>query len=462
MSSRSISLAALSCVLLVSGTGCSQISNMLSNKATESIEGALTEAIEEAQAATTTPVETVEEDAPELPSQASYLKAAEEAGNRAQNNAKTAVTRAEWTQVDGDWQQAIANLEAIPEGSPEFGEARTKLASYKNNQAAAAKNYLAADQARYATLTTSPINDAPKDGTFEADARQIRKWLHKGEFTKVNAMLRSAVSANRRTAAGNYYADALLINAFGGNDVVYMPGLINQLNKWVEAEPENPMAYAVRSYFTQAPIWPELRIKRQDGPDSEPDASSQQLVVSMLDAGVALELDAKHPLALLSQLRMAKLVSLGDEEQDESVFEEAFTAANAALPNSYEVAFEKVLYLYFRDRQTEAALDYIRPLAASAPANSAIPMLVPITHYVSAIDRDTVPETMKRPEVWEEVQTNAERVVAGLPDTGIYAAWYARLAGEANQAEIASKHLQIGMNRGSNSPMVQVYLRMMM
>jgi hypothetical protein len=451
-SSRSLSLAALS-LLLLSGTGCSQISSLISQKASDSLEGALNDAVAEAQAATT-PADVAAAELPEQPSQASAITAAVEASTRAQTNAKSAVTRADWTQVDGDWQQAIAYLEAVPEGSPDYGEARTKLASYRTSQTAAAKNYLAADQARYTTLTTSPINDALKAGTFEADARQLRVWLHKGEFKKADQMLRSAISSNRRTAAGTYYADAVLMNAFAGNDVVYMPELINQLNKWVEAEPENAMAYAVRSYFTQAPIWPNLRIIRADAKDTEPDASSQQLVVSMLDAAVAL--------ALLSQLRMAKVISIWGEEQDESVFEEAFKVANAVMPNSFEVVQEKSLYLYLKDRSGQDALAYLRPLAAAAPANSALPMLIPVMHLYLGNDRGAADEYMQRPEVWAEIQKNAERVVAGLPETGLYAAWYARMATGSHHNEIASKYMQIAMNKGSESPMVQVWLRMMM
>ncbi len=466
MSSRSISLAALSCVLLVSGTGCSQISNMVSNKASESLEATLTETIEEAQAAITEAEVVEEEEVPELISQADYIKAAEEASARAQNNAKTAVTRAEWTQVDGDWQQAISNLEFVSEDAAEYGEARTKLASYKNSQAAAAKNYLSADAARYTTLTTSPINDAPKAGTFEADARQVREWLHKGEFKKVNTLLRSSVSSNRRTSNGMMYADAVLVNALNGPGVVYMPELMQQLNKWVEAEPNNAMAYVVRSYFNQVPVtWTQLRMVREGSRDTQPDASSQQLLVSLLDSEIALELESGNRLAMIAQLRLAKLSCFETDDEssfDESFFEETFKQANAAMPNSFEVAQEKAQYLFLKDRSGDRALEYLRPLAAAAPSGSAVPMLIPMIHFYVGADIDAMAEHMQKPDVWPEVQKNAERAIAGLPDSALFPAWYARMASSTNNDAIASKYIQIAMNNGNESPLVQSFLRMMM
>lgn len=465
MSSRSISLAALSCVLLVSGTGCAQISNMVSNKASESLEGALTETIEEAQAAITE-AEPVEEPVEEVLSQAGYIKAAEEASARAQNNAKTAVTRAEWTQVDGDWQQAINNLEAVTEDAAEYGEARTKLASYKNNQAAAAKNYISADEARYTTLTTSPINDAPKAGTFEADARQLREWLRKEEFAKVNTLLRSSLSSNRRTSNGMLYADAVLVNALNGPGVVYMPELMKKLNKWVEAEPSNAMAYTVRSYFNQVPVtWTQLRMVREGSRDTRPDASSQQLVVSLLDSEIALELEASNRLAMIAQLRLAKLSFFEpgeDSSFDNSFFEETFKKANGAMPNSFEVAQEKAQYLFLQDRSGDLALEYLRPLASAAPSGSAVPMLVPMIHFYVGADIDAMAEHLQKPGVWPEVQQNAEKAIAGLPDSALFPAWYARMAGYTNNDAIASKFIQIAMNNGSESPLVQSFLRMMM
>ncbi len=476
MSSRSISLAALSCLLLVSGTGCSQISNLSSSKASESLEGALTETIEEAQAATTG-VEAVEE-IPEVISQAGYVKAAEEASARAQNNAKTAVTRAEWTQVDGDWQQAINNLEAVGEDAAEYGEARTKLASYKNSQAAASKNYLSADEARYDILTTSPVNDAAKAGTFEADARQVREWLYKGEFKKVNTLLRSSVSSNRRTSNGMMYADAVLVNVFNGPGVVASPKLMTQLNKWVEAEPENAMAYAVRAYSNQASItWTRLFLVRPDDSRESlvPEISVQPLTVSLMDAEVALELESGNRLAHLAKLRMAKIIGLGQEETEGAVeqadefaffepnyFETTFKAAKAAMPSSYEVVQEKAQYLLILDRSGARALEYLRPVAASAPANSAVPMLIPMIHFMIGSTNEIMAEHLQKPDVWDEVQKNAERAISGLPESGLFPAWYAYMASRSNNSEVANKYMQIAMNNGGESPLVQSFLRMMM
>ncbi len=476
MSSRSISLAALSCVLLVSGTGCSQISNMVSNKASESLEATLTETIEEAQAAVTE-AEPVEEAPEEVISQAGYIKAAEEASGRAQTNAKTAVTRAEWNQVDGDWQQAIDNLESVTEDAAEYGEARTKLASYKNSQAAASKNSLAVDEARYDILTTSPVNDAPKAGTFEADARQVREWLYKGEFKQVNTLLRSSLSSNRRTSNGMMYADAVLINVFSGPGVVASPKLMAQLNKWVEAEPKNAMAYAVRAYSNQGAItWTRLFLVREDdAPESLiPEIAGQPLMVSLMDAEVALELESSNRLALLAKLRMAKFIGVGQEEvtnqeQAEEMaffepdyFDKAFKAANAAMPNSYEVVQEKAQYLFVLDRSGTRAFEYLRPVAASAPSGSAVPMLIPMIHFFVGNTKEALPEHLQKPEVWAEVQKNAERAIAGLPDSGLFPAWYARMATVSNNDAIASKYMQIAMNNGGESPLVQSFLRLMM
>jgi len=474
MSSRSISLAALSCVLLVSGTGCSQISNMVSNKATESLEGALTEAIEEAQAATTA-AEAIEPE-PELPSQADYIAAAKEASSRAQANAETAVTRAEWTQVDGDWQQAINTLEAVSEDSAEYGEARTLLASYKNSQAGAAENYLAADQSRYQLLTTSPTNDAPQAGTFEADARQAREWIYKGEFTKVDNLLRSSLSSNRLTSDGMLYADALLVNVFHGPGVVTSPRLMVQLNKWVEAEPRNAMAYAVRSYLNQVSVtWTRLYLVRDEESLDNllPDISGQPLMVSLMDAKVALELESGNRLALLANLRVAKIIGAAQEmaetpEQVEDMasfepnfFEEAFKVANAAMPNGFEVVQEKAQYLFITDRSGASALEFLRPIAASA-SNRAVSMLVPVMHFYVGSTKGALPEHLQQPDVWAEVQENAERAIAGLPDSGLFPAWYARMATSSNHNAIASKYMQIAMNNGGESPLVQSFLRMMM
>lgn len=480
MSSRSLSLAALSCVLLISGTGCSQLSAFLPGQTSDSLGDALTDGLEEAQAAITgTDADTdpaIEPDAEADAVGENVLKAAAEASSQAEAAAKTAVTQTDWGQVSGAWNQAIAHASAVPEDSPDYGEARTKIASYKASQAQAHKAYQDTMAVRYQALTTSPINDEPPAGSVEAEGRKLRRHLQAEEFTQVNQMLRSAISANRRTNAGTYQADAILMYALAGNDVVYTTSLMHPLNKWVEAEPKNAMAYTVRSYFSQATVWPEVRIIREEYRDRDRSAavSGEMLLTSIVDAEIALELEAKNPLALLAKLRMAKFISLPEAIENDTEIEEtflsadnvqfdpAFAAANAALPNSFEVIYEKALYLYLKDRTGKEALAYLRPLAASAPANSAVPMLIPFIHMAIANERELEQEYMQRPEVWAEVQKNSELVVAGLPEAGLYAAWYARMAQNANQGDIAKKHKQIAMQRGSDSPMVQTYLRMLL
>lgn len=377
---------------------------------------------------------------------------------------QTAVTDAEWNQVVSQWQGAIASLHKIPEDSPRYLNAQTKLAIYRSALERAEGRYIAVVQNRYnavglpeavppesSAIARSSSQDANTSnrGTFEADGQQVRRWIEAGNFGAVEQLLNEAVGSDRRTRSGLDYADAVLVSAVSQNNVAFTAQVFERLNQWVAQSPNSSMAYSVRSYFTQAYLWEDMAIEVGNRPKKCPPTEQdlERLGISARDVEAALQLDAQNPVALTSKLRLSKIGLLGEQ-----AFEETFQALNAVSPGSFQAHLEKASYLWAKDRSGsgQQVLGFLRQSAAQAPANSALPMLLPVMHINIANVQANEREYLSQPAVWQEIQRQAEQVVTQLPQSVAYSELLAQLANTTGRNDLARRYRQIALNRSAH------------
>lgn len=467
MSSRFLSLAALSGLLLITGTGCSQVSSRLSEEASDAVQAVDEVLTEDAQAAEQ-PTPEASPEPPEAEPNGALVKA-QRSAEAAAATEQTAVTDNDWNRAASQWKAAIAYAASVPEGESDRDAAQTKAAEYSRKLTATEEKYTALVRNRYEVFSTSPNSNAGVDNTYEADGKRVRAWIQTGEFSNVEALLKEAVQQKKLTRGGAYYADAVLRVALGGDDVVFSPDTMAQLNQWVEKSPSNPYAYITRAYANQAFIWvkPYLYEQGKDGQASDPrrvnledaEALGTPLTFSLLDTEKALKLSANHPLALLSELRLARLWALGSGE--EKLLNETFNKVDQVLPFAFETYMEKTIYLLSKDKTGGEALNFLRRKVGSAPSNSAMPITLAITHFALQTENTNAREYLNKPEVWTEIQENSERVMAAYPQEGIYAGWYAYLAHQAGRSEIARKYSQVAISRDASSAELQTWLQIM-
>jgi hypothetical protein len=374
------------------------------------------------------------------------------AGYAASLSEQSAITDTEWNQVINDWKGAIATLAKITPNHPQYDDARTKIAIYQTGLQRAEHQYVAVVQSRYAAFDVS--QGSGTRGTAEADGQQVRAWIEAGNFAPVEQLLTQSIKAHRFTRNGLDYADAVLVSAVSQKDVVLTAQLLDRLNQWVAQSPRSSMAYAVRSYFTQSYLWKDMALeigqRLKECPPTEADLES--LGASLSDAGMALSLDAKNPLALTSKLRLGKMGALAPNGKNGAAVEAVFQALIAVEPHSFQAHLEKASYLWSQDKSGQVALNFLRQAAAKAPANSALPMLVPMMHINIANDRADYRHYLNQPQIWKEIQTGSERVIAQLPEAVPYSALFADLASTTGRGALARRYQQIATNRAVNYP----------
>ncbi len=374
------------------------------------------------------------------------------AGYAASLSEQSAITETEWNQVINSWKAAIATLNKITPNHPQYDDARTKIAIYQTGLNRAEQQYVAVVQSRYAAFDVSQGNGTR--GTAEADGQKVRAWIEAGNFAPVEQLLTRSIKARRFIRNGLDYADAVLVSAVSQKDVVLTPQLLDRLNQWIEQSPRSSMAYAVRSYFTQSYLWKDMALEIGQRPEECPptEADLENLEESLADAGIALSLDAKNPLALTSKLRLGKMGALAPSGKNGAAVEAVFQALIAVEPHSFQAHLEKASYLWSQDKSGQAALSFLRQAAAKAPANSALPMLVPMMHINIANNRADYRQYLNQPQIWKEIQTGSERVVAQLPEAVPYSSLFAELASTTGRGALARRYQQIATNRAVNYP----------
>ncbi|NJM56381.1 MAG: hypothetical protein HC857_01430, partial [Synechococcales cyanobacterium RU_4_20] len=306
--------------------------------------------------------------------------------------------------------------------------------------------------------------------SFEADGQQLRTWIAAGSFSRAEQLLNQAVKSDRLTDNGLDYADAVLVSAVSQKDVLFTPQLLARLNQWVTQSPRSSMAYAVRSYFTQSYLWEDmaLEIGKRSLKCPPTDDDLERLGISLADASIALSLDAKNPLALTSKLRLGKVGALAQNGQAQNgkhavAVESVFQALIAVKPDSFQAHLEKASYLWSQDQSGsgQAALSFLRQAAAQAPADSALPMLVPMMHIQIANHRADYRQYLSQPQVWQEIQTSSERVVAQHPNAVPYWSMLADVATVTGRTELARRYQHIAINRAVTHPADQTWPKMM-
>lgn len=536
MTSRSLSLTALSCVLATAGTGCSRslfntsdefetrldsrlqsfgedaqptqsvalssqigtqvsppvVAQQIAYRRPESVPPQLSQDLFQSPARQssldTTQSQRRQLDQPFSPQhstaekqarQQRYWTAGIDAGYDASIGEQSAVTDTDWNQVVSQWKSAIAHLSRISPQNPRYGDAQTKLAIYRTGLSRAEGQYISVVQNRYAAVRdagqsapgqtslaqASSLNLARNfehRDSFENDGSQVRQWIETGNFAAAEQLLTQAVQSKRQTRNGLDYADAVLVSAVSYNKIAYTSELLDRLNQWVSQSPRSSMAYAARSYFTQAYLWEDMALEVGKRPKNCPPtpADIDRLGISAADASIALSLDPKNPLALTSKLRLSKLGVLGEGS---APVEAAFQALTQVLPNSFQAHLEKASYLVKQDQTGSGteALAFLRTATAKAPKDSALPMLVPMMHVNIANRRLDYREYLSQPEVWQEIQTRSEQVVAQLPEAAPYSKLLAKIATTTGQSDLARRYQQIAMNRSVSHPSGQTWPKMM-
>ena len=416
--------------------------------------------------------------------QQNYWTTGIDAGYDASIGEQSAVTDTDWNQVVSQWKSAIAQLSRISPQNPRYGDAQTKLAIYRTGLSRAEGQYISVVQNRYTAVNYSDQNEPGRSrslsqtsslnlaqnfeqnferrNSFENDGSQVRQWIETGHFSKAEQLLTQAVESKRLTRNGLDYADAVLVSAVSYNKIAYTSELLDRLNQWVSQSPRSSMAYAARSYFTQAYLWEDMALEVGKRPKNCPPtpADLDRLGISAADASIALGLDPNNPLALTSKLRLSKLGVLGEGR---GPVEAAFQALTKVSPNSFQAHLEKASYLVKQDQTGSGteALDFLRTAAAQAPQDSALPMLVPMMHVNIANRRLDYREYLSQPKVWQEIQTRSERVVAQLPEAAPYSALLAKIATTTGQRDLARRYQQIAMNRSVKHPSGQAWPKIM-
>ncbi len=504
MTSKSLSLTTLSCVLATAGLGCAKVAWSLTQDhlSSESFSkpssindaaGSETKArsrtartgapaipvpsavpevnLPESSPDTVTAAPKIQWSEQQLKRQQKYWDAGVSAAHSAAIAEQSAITNTDWNQIISQWQSAINFLSEIEPNSPQYLNAQTKLAIYQAGLKRAEEQYIAVVQNRYHVLSDPAADSAAQSSPESLDnaAHQLRSWIQQGQFKQAEAFLNQVTQTRQLTPEGLDYADAVLVNAASSDDAVLTKQLMAKLNDWVTESPRSSMAYTTRAYFTQASLWQDVALtpgqQRKHCPPTQADRDRLE-ATSLTDTQIAISLDAKNPAALMSKLRLAKMgvvpegstpakeaPKLGSAQRNQTI-EAAFQAVNQVWPHSFQAHLEKASYLVAQDKtgSGQAALQFLRAAQAEAPRDSALPMLLPVIHGAIANHQGNQREYLSQPQVWQEIQQSSEQVIVQLPNAATYSTWFADWAKLTGQNELSRRYQQIALNRLSAAP----------
>lgn len=138
--------------LTVFGAACGNFtsSNRVANRVSESPPETVT------PVATPSPVPVASPQASAPPGSLEYQQALDKAYSAA-SIAQSAQSQADWQLVESRWQNAIAILQAIPQESPQYSVAQTKVNEYQRNLSYAQQQALSASRQRQAVGVITPV-----------------------------------------------------------------------------------------------------------------------------------------------------------------------------------------------------------------------------------------------------------------------------------------------------------------
>ena len=162
---------------------------------------------------------------------------------------------------------------------------------------------------------------------------------------------------------------------------------------------------------------------------------------------------------------ISELISNSGEQVNRGVdlVDKAGKALTEISPHSFQAHLETASYLLTQNPSGSGAqaLAFLREATAQAPSSSALSMLVPIMHVNIANRRMDYRAYLSQPDVWQEIQTNSQQVIAQLPEASSYSALFADIATNAGHGQLARRYQQIAMNRSASYPTGQVWPKMM-
>ncbi|MGL5079182.1 MAG: hypothetical protein ACRDBG_25560, partial [Waterburya sp.] len=230
------------------------------------------------------------------------------------------------------------------------------------------------------------------------------------------------------------------------------PNWQTYLDLWIKKSPDSSVAYLVRSTFYFNYAW-ELRGNRfiERTPEEAKQKFIEKMVLSINDIKKSLSLDPENPLIIANILSIGNSYSMPKEN-----FEAYFQKAINLIPYFPDAYMAKTIYLQPQWHGSEAELlAFVRKTAKSAPQGSALPLLIITAHQGLCGYSDlNKKDYYNRPEVWQEIQTNYDRLITELPESGYYAFEYAELARKIGREDIAQYNYNVAWEREANHPVI--------
>lgn len=248
---------------------------------------------------------------------------------------------------------------------------------------------------------SSPVASAesvPSSHSLNVLMEQLGSWLSRGDYDKVEAMIREAQAQQDWDRVFDLYA--CMIEVFGVKP---------WLDHWVQQSPDSAIALTAHGWFYTNYAW-EARgtglgseVTREEG-----NLMKNRLAVAKADLERAAQLDPSDPTIPGRLIRVA--IGLG---LNRNYMEQQFQRAVQVAPFQYHVHAAKLKYLTPKWYGTkEEAVQFAQNAVVRAPADSRLKLLIAdlsIELYNS--DRIT-----KNDKEWNEIQQAFERYLAAHPD----------------------------------------------
>ncbi|MGL5835592.1 MAG: hypothetical protein ACRC1Z_20530 [Waterburya sp.] len=286
-------------------------------------------------------------------------------------------------------------------------------------------------------------------------ADEIGNWLKQGNYQEIEQFFQTAVTEKTFTAAGGFYASTVLDQLFKDSDYsmkAFEPNWQTYLDLWIKKSPDSSVAYLVRSTFYFNYAW-ELRGNRfiERTPEEAKQKFIEKMVLSVNDINKSLSLDPENPLIIANILSIGNSSSMPRED-----FEAYFQKAVNLVPYFPDAHMAKTIYLQPQWHGSEPELlAFVRKMAKSAPQGSALPFLVITAHQGLCGYSDlNKKDYYNQPKVWQEIQTNYERLIRELPESGYYAFEYAELARKIGREDIAQYNYNVAWEREADHPVI--------
>jgi tetratricopeptide (TPR) repeat protein len=288
-------------------------------------------------------------------------------------------------------------------------------------------------------------------GRVDQGAVALRGMLLADEFDAVEGLMRDLLAHRTRTHDGYHYA--FLVSRKSLEPALQRPELLPKLDAWVAERSASPMARAFRGRYHALAAW---QLRGGDWAYRVPESAWKKvhdhLERARADFEEARRIEPGHTLATVALLHYAPLFDT-DCTEAEALFQQAM-AIDPDLHAAYDSKMTLLMPKWGRTADFAPMFELARGAAACAPAGSLLPLLLvdarseqgsqeardagsddegdqPATNAgtPSASERRAASRRsyLARPEVWADIATNLERLMADYPAS---AAWPSRLARE--------------------------------